>query len=58
MNDNNLGENQNENEHDLNAININNNQNNINQNQINNQDNNILKEEIKKIIKFYQKNIF
>jgi membrane associated rhomboid family serine protease len=40
MNDNNLGENQNENEHDLNAININNNQNNINQNQINNQDNN------------------
>ena len=40
MNDNNLGENQNQNEHDLNAININNNQNNINQNQINNQDNN------------------
>jgi membrane associated rhomboid family serine protease len=40
MNDNNLGENQNENEHDINAININNNQNNINQNQINNQDNN------------------
>ena len=40
MNDNNIGENQNENEHDLNAININNNQNNINQNQINNQDNN------------------
>ena len=40
MNDNKLGENQNENEHDLNAININNNQNNINQNQINNQDNN------------------
>jgi membrane associated rhomboid family serine protease len=40
MNDNNFGENQNENEHDLNAININNNQNNINQNQINNQDNN------------------
>ena len=39
MNDNNLGENQNENEHDLNAININNNQNNINQNP-NNQDNN------------------